>query len=212
MSWRPRRQQLLQLLPDTFTLTHGPELDALYLSFDDGPHPEHTPALLDLLVRHNAHASFFLIGREAERYPALVRRIVEGGHSLGNHSYSHPQFQTLPLAQQLAEIDRTDALLAPFDGLARHRFRPPRGVVPPRLLLHFARHRRSLAYWSYDSLDYQKGSADRVLQRLRDAPPKPGDVVLMHDDSGCAGQVLAQILPEWRRAGLALLALPPERP
>jgi peptidoglycan/xylan/chitin deacetylase (PgdA/CDA1 family) len=91
MKFKPNKQQLLSLLPDAVVLTRGPrDGDALYLSFDDGPHPEHTPRLLDLLSENDAKASFFLIGKQVEKHPALAARIVAEGHALGNHSYTHP--------------------------------------------------------------------------------------------------------------------------
>jgi peptidoglycan/xylan/chitin deacetylase (PgdA/CDA1 family) len=209
MRLRPSRNQLLGLLPERLVLVRGPrEPGALYLTFDDGPHPEHTPRLLDLLARHEARASFFLVGQRIERHPALVERIVAEGHALGNHSYSHPLFHRLSLGEQLAEVERTDRLLASLDRSGPYRFRPPRGVVSLSLLLAFARHGRSLAYWSYDSLDYQPRPPDELAARLQRRPPADGDVVLMHDDSGCAAQVLARALPAWRAAGRRMRPLP----
>lgn len=209
MRLRPTRNQVLGLLPERLVLSHGPrEPGALYLSFDDGPHPEHTPRLLDLLAEHGAQASFFLIGRCIERQPALVERIVAEGHTLGNHSYSHPLFHKLGLRQQLDEVERNDRLLAQFGRSGPYRFRPPRGVVSLPLLLAFARRGRGMAYWSYDSLDYQLRPAAELAERMRRQPPTDGDLVLMHDDSDCAVQVLATMLPIWRGEGRRLRALP----
>jgi peptidoglycan/xylan/chitin deacetylase (PgdA/CDA1 family) len=212
MKFKPNKQQLLSLLPDAVVLTRGPrDGDALYLSFDDGPHPEHTPRLLDLLSENGAKASFFLIGKQVEKHPALAARIVAEGHALGNHSYTHPPaFGKTTLSQQLAEIERTDQLLATFDRRRQHRFRPPRGSFSLSLLMHFVSQRRSIAYWSYDSMDYQHWPDPQVIGRLRAKPPRPGDLMLMHDDDACASRVLTTMLPEWQRAGRRLLALPPE--
>ncbi len=212
MKLKPNKQQLLSLLPDALVLTRGPRDDrALYLSFDDGPDPAYTPQLLDLLAEHHAKASFFVIGKQVEKYPELAARIVAEGHALGNHSYTHPPaFGKTTLSQQLAEIERTDRLLATFDQRPLHRFRPPRGSFSLALLMHFMRHRRSMTYWSYDSMDYKHWPDPDIIARLRKNSPRAGELVLMHDDDACAGRVLATMLPEWTAAGRRLLALPPE--
>lgn len=200
---------LLRWLPTTVVTTRGPDhVKAIYLTFDDGPNPAHTPALLDLLRAHDARASFFLIGREAERYPQLVERIVAEGHQLGNHSYTHPMFNALSHDEQWSEIVRTDLVLKHFDGLERHRFRPPRGVFSPKLAMRFAWSRRNLAYWSYDSLDYQGRTPAVLTAKLREHPPRAGEVLLMHDDSDCSRHILEALLPEWRADGFVFHVLP----
>src|SRR6185312_1142105 len=168
MKLKPNKLQLLGLLPDALVMSRGPRQgNALYLSFDDGPHPEHTPRLLDQLAAHGAHASFFLVGTQVEKYPQLAARIAAEGHLLGNHSWSHPSaFGKMTLQQQLHEIGRTDVLLAEFDQRSTHRFRPPRGSFSLSLLLHFAGRRRAIAYWSYDSLDYRQWPVADVAARL----------------------------------------------
>lgn len=184
----------------------------LFLTFDDGPDPVHTPLVLDLLKRHGATASFFLVGQQVAQHPDVVRRIVAEGHAIGNHSWSHPLMTQLPLADQVGEIQRTDEALAAFDGQARHLFRPPCGALPPSLLLHFARERRTLAYWSYDSHDYERLPAPALLAKIRSRPPRAGDVVLMHDDNMDTVDALAELLPEWARAGLTVEAMPVSMP
>lgn len=211
MNFRPRKQQLLNLLPNAWVMTHGPRRKGVrYLTFDDGPHPEYTPRLLDVLAEHDAHASFFLVGRLAEHHPALVERIVAEGHLLGNHSWNHKLFSQMPLREQVAEIARTDALLAEFDQHAKHRMRPPQGHLPLPLLLYFASKRRSIAYWSYDSLDYQHDLAASIAGRLRQRPPQERDIILMHDDGAGAIGALGLVLPQWRASGYSFEALPPE--
>jgi peptidoglycan/xylan/chitin deacetylase (PgdA/CDA1 family) len=208
MIYRPKKMSVLRWLPKPVVLTKDQSRGkTIYLTFDDGPNPQHTPALLDLLRAHGAQSSFFLIGREAERYPQLVERIVAEGHRLGNHSYSHPVFSGLPLSKQLAEIERTDQILASFDGARVHRFRPPRGAFSLALMLHFAWHRRNLTYWSYDTLDYQRKPPADLIELLRARPPSAGDVMLMHDDSDRSTHMLAALLPEWRASGFTFSAL-----
>jgi peptidoglycan-N-acetylglucosamine deacetylase len=209
---RTRKLRLLRWLPKRLVLTARPRAGgSIYLSFDDGPDPQCTPRLLDLLAAHGAHASFFLQGDNAEKHPEIVQRMVAEGHLIGNHTYTHPYFDELSLSAQLDEIERTDRLLARFDGRAQHRFRPPRGALPLPLMWHFARAGRCVAYWSYDSFDYQRHPAPELAARLRRYPPRAGDIVLMHDDDATTLDALEMLLPEWRAAGFALDALPPER-
>ena len=211
MNPRPKKIHLLRWLPDWLMLTScRPQTPALYLSFDDGPHPEHTPRLLDLLAEHDARASFFLVGTEAEKFPTIVRRMATEGHLVGNHSYSHPSFPKITLAEQLAEIDRTDRILEALDGQARHAFRPPSGALPLPMVMHFAKARRRIVYWSYDSMDYQRRPTSEFVANVRSAPPESGDIVLMHDDDANVVDSLKSLLPEWRAAGFAFHALPAE--
>src|SRR5262245_55869804 len=81
------------------------------LTFDDGPHPLYTGQVLDVLDRFHAKATFFMMGRNVERFPTLVREVVERGHEVGNHSYSHPRLILMSPARIREEIERTDKLL-----------------------------------------------------------------------------------------------------
>jgi peptidoglycan/xylan/chitin deacetylase (PgdA/CDA1 family) len=209
MNLKPQKQQLLSLLPDALVMTRGSRRGTTrYLTFDDGPHPEYTPRLLDLLAKLGVRASFFVIGDKVEKFPEVVQRIVSEGHMLGNHSYSHWSFKLMSLRQQLAEINRTDVLLRQFDPRPHHRTRTPRGDLAPSLLLYFAAHRRSLVYWSYDSMDYQEAPQEALVKRLLDSPPLPGDIVLMHDDSAKTIGALEIVLPRWLANGHTFEPLP----
>ena len=210
MNPRPRRLKLLRFLPNGWLSTAGPsgERRALYLTFDDGPHPAHTPPLLDLLAEHDAKASFFLVGREVERHDALARRNASEGHTLGNHSYSHPVFESLTLGQQMEEIDRTEKLLQGIDGRARHAFRPPRGVLSVPMLARLVGRRHRIDYWSYDSLDYSRRPVPELLETIGRHPPRGGDIILMHDDSEHSLELLQQLIPAWKSQGFDLRALP----
>lgn len=211
MSRLIRKQHVLNLLPAAVVQTRGPRRDSVrYLSFDDGPNPDYTASVLDLLARHDARATFFLVGQNAERYPELVTRMVAEGHRLGNHSYSHAIFSEIPRSAQIAEIERTDKILATFDGCRFHPFRPPRGVFSPGLLMRLMLARRRLTYWSYDSLDYRKQPLHELVQTLRERPPRCGDIVLLHDDNERAPQILEALLPEWTAAGFSFAPLPAE--
>lgn len=209
---RSRKSRLLGLLPARVVTTRVRTRDkVLYLSFDDGPHAEFTPPVLDLLAQHGASATFFLIGARIGGHPELMRRIVAEGHALGNHSWSHPRMGDLPLDAQLEEIARTDAALSAYSGRATHPFRPPSGGLPANLLLHFARTGRTIAFWSYDSHDYEQLPAQVLLPQIQADPPQAGDTVLMHDDTAATVELLASLLPQWRAQGFEVRAMPEGR-
>lgn len=211
MQPRSRKTRLLGLLPSRLVATSARARGkVLYLTFDDGPDPEHTPAVLDLLRQHGASATFFLIGELIDRHPEVVQRIVDEGHQLGNHSWSHPSMPDLPIETQIEEITRTDARLEAYDGRARHPFRPPFGDLSRDLLLHFARNGRTIALWSYNSNDYKRLPAATLFDKVRSNPPRTGDVVLMHDDNPDTVALLAGLLPEWRTQGYAVRPMPVE--
>ncbi len=184
----------------------APVAPAVYLTFDDGPHPQHTLALLDVLERHGAKGSFYLIGREVEKHPDVVRALLERGHAIGNHSMFHPKMRGLSASAQRDEIDRGDAVLQRFDGRARHAFRPPNGRVTWAALAAVLRRRQPLMLWTIDSLDYKLPAAE-VARRLSARPITDGDVILFHDDAPCAAAVLSELLPTWKARGLQFPAL-----
>ena len=180
---------------------------AVYLTFDDGPHPQHTARLLDLLAKFDAKASFFMVGKTVEKAPHLVQRMLAEGHTIGNHSMTHPKMRSIGAAAQQREIEQADAVLERLDGQRRHLYRPPNGAVTWPMMTHSLRHRQPLVLWSIDSLDY-KLPAEQVVTRLTTtAPPKPGDVILFHDDGGSAGVALQTLLPLWKQAGLTFAAV-----
>lgn len=209
MNPRPKKLSVLRWVPDRWVLTQGAtDRKAVHLTFDDGPHPEHTPRLLNLLAAHGARATFFVIGQQAERHPELLRAIVAAGHRLGNHSWSHPVFERLPLVEQMAEIERTERFLSEFDGAAMRDFRPPRGVMPPGMVLACIRQGRRIAHWSYDSLDYSRRPVEELVASAQRYPVRAGDVVLMHDDSDHAAHLLERMLPAWSAEGFVFERLP----
>jgi peptidoglycan-N-acetylglucosamine deacetylase len=201
------KRSLAEMLPPSWLVTKAHiNSDAIALTFDDGPHPDFTPLVLAVLAKHGMKATFFTIGENLVKYPELARQIVKDGHQLGNHSYFHREYRSLPLAQQLAEIDRTDKLLEEFDGHQRHTFRPPRGELSPRLLFALMRRKQTVAMWSYDSMDYQGLGAQSIVKRFSEQPMSRGEIVLMHDDNAHTLDALEELLPAWKLRGWASLS------
>ena len=120
-----------QLFGPTIRLTGDPS--AMALTFDDGPNPAVTPALLDLLDRHNARATFFLIGRHVRAFPALAKEIGERGHTVGNHTDTHPALTFLPPRRIADELSRCDDAIEAATGHKPRWMRPPFGFRGPQL-------------------------------------------------------------------------------
>jgi peptidoglycan/xylan/chitin deacetylase (PgdA/CDA1 family) len=180
------------------------------LSFDDGPDPEVTPAVLDALANHGARATFFAIGRALEAHPQLARRVVAEDHELGNHSWRHSRWQGFSSPRkQVAEVERGERAIANFvSNGAPPLYRAPFGVKTPPFVVAANAKRLTMVAWSLHGRDTGRANADeiaaRVLRKIR-----PGDIVLLHDGhdltghhrSACAGAV-SLILPGLRERGL----------
>jgi peptidoglycan/xylan/chitin deacetylase (PgdA/CDA1 family) len=180
----------------------------LYLTFDDGPHPEHTPALLSLLAKLNVHASFFVIGKSAAVHPEIVAAVHAAGHLLGNHSFDHMKRKSMTRVRARAGIRETDAILSKFDGRPRHPFRPPWGEVSAMQLVRCIFGLEHLVLWSRDSMDYRDDAA-AIVESFRRNPPLSGDIILFHDDHAIAHEALAVLIPQWQSRGFRFDALHP---
>lgn len=176
------RRGLESALPPERFLVRGPSHQRdVALTFDDGPHPDVTPRLLDALARHQILATFFVIGREAERHPALIRRIVAEGHALGHHSWTHSEPSATGSAALLAEVDRCRALLHDLTGVWSDRFRPPKGQLTASKLLGLLRRQQRVVLWSEDPRDYALSDSRPLIDWSNSAPLPPGAIVLLHD-------------------------------
>ena len=176
------RRALEAALPRDRFLVRGPRGDAgVALTFDDGPHPEITPRLLDALAAHEMRATFFVVGREAERHPAIVRRIAQEGHALGHHSWTHSEPAHTSAATLLQEVARCRALLADLTGAPSDRFRPPKGQLSVAKLAGLLRAGQRVILWSDDPKDYALADAAPLVAWADAATLAPGAVVLLHD-------------------------------
>lgn len=157
---------------------------AVALTFDDGPHPVHTPILLDILARYNAKATFYVVGQMARRSPDILRRIVAEGHELGNHSWTHPMLSQMGNATFMREIDRTQEVIWRTVGAVPVTMRPPYGAITGRQssMLDSARNIPTIM-WSVDTQDYRRPGPSVVAARMVNGA-RPGAVILAHDIHG----------------------------
>lgn len=212
---RPRSQLLG---PNLSRLPANAGQGCVALTFDDGPDPIVTPAVLDLLDRHGARASFFLIGTRAAAYPELVREIVRRGHGVENHTHTHPRLFAcyLPGAKR-RELLRAQAAITAAAGRAPRYVRAPMGIRSPLLDPAMAGLKLRYASWTRRGLDGISGCPDEVLRRLTRGLTA-SDVLLLHD-GGCARtregtpvvlEVLPALLDHLAARGLRAVALPGE--
>jgi peptidoglycan-N-acetylglucosamine deacetylase len=166
------------------------------ITFDDGPDPRWTPKILDILKAANVKAAFFLVGVNAERYPGLVRRIVNEGHEIGNHTYYHPNLALCWPEHIRLELNATQLLLETITGRATTLFRPPYAAdTGPTQLSELAplKIAEDLNYLvvleSIDPQDWAKPGADIILQRVKQQR-RDGSIILLHDAGGDRSQTM----------------------
>jgi peptidoglycan/xylan/chitin deacetylase (PgdA/CDA1 family) len=158
------------------------------LTYDDGPNPEQTPRLLELLARYDAKATFFLIGGWAEREPALIRQTVAAGHAIGNHTFSHPTMPAHRDATIRRELHLTSAAIedagVELSRVGGHRLmRPPYGRRRPGTLRVLREEGYIPVFWSITLWDWKaKATADRIVDSV-ERRGRGGDVLLLHDGS-----------------------------
>jgi endo-1,4-beta-xylanase len=170
----------------------------IVLTFDDGPDPAVTPRLLDVLAAAKARAVFFLVGENVERHPALVRRIADEGHVLGNHSCTHPWFIVSSRARIAAELDRCQKLIEDAAGQSAKLVRPPYGQRDWRFN-QLARERGlTPVLWSKNLRDYWGSAPEVLVRRLGSA--RAGDIVLMHDGDPKAKHTVTAV-ETWLKTG-----------
>jgi peptidoglycan/xylan/chitin deacetylase (PgdA/CDA1 family) len=163
-------------LPDAAT-----ERRQFALTLDDGPDPEVTPRVLDVLDQHRTRATFFCIAARAQAHPGLLREIVARGHDVQNHSHSHRHLFALSGPRALArEVERAQQVLADLCGVRPHCFRAPAGLRNPWLDWVLHRNSLHLVSWTRRGFDTVSRDAQRVLDRLTHSMAA-GDIVLLHD-------------------------------
>jgi cellulose synthase/poly-beta-1,6-N-acetylglucosamine synthase-like glycosyltransferase/peptidoglycan/xylan/chitin deacetylase (PgdA/CDA1 family) len=183
----------------------GAKTNELALTFDDGPDPDWTPKILDILQAKGVHASFFVIGENAQAYPDLVQRVLAEGHDVGNHTFTHPNLGELPDGLVTLEINATERLFEGLTGRSMRLFRAPYlgdaepttadEIVPIQIA-------QSMGYFSVglhvDPNDWQRPPADDIVQRVIEqvADPNPdirGHIILLHDSGGDRSETIAAL-------------------
>lgn len=181
------------------------EEKVLYLTFDAGFENGSTEKILDALKKHNVKAVFFLVGNYFETQPDLVRRMVEEGHTVGNHTYSHPDMSAIgDEASFGAELEKNEALYQEITGTAMPKlYRPPQGKFCESNLKMAQKLGYKTVFWSLAYVDWYENDQPTPQQAYDKLLPRvhPGAVVLLHSTSQTNGEILDELLGKWKDLG-----------
>ncbi len=215
MQFAPLYPVLHRVLPPLFPnclWTGHPDAPTIALTFDDGPHPHHTPPLLEVLDRYNVLASFFMLGAWAAKSPALVKQIGDRGHHIGLHSYNHQSFPLQSATALRHTLEQTQQVITAASGLpatALRDVRPPNGLFTPKTLALLQQWHYRPVMWSVVPEDWVRPGVAIVVQRVLDQV-KNGAIIVLHDGS-CGGAdvavTAAQLIPVLLARGYQLVTI-----
>jgi peptidoglycan/xylan/chitin deacetylase (PgdA/CDA1 family) len=144
----------------------------IFLTFDDGPN-EYTLKILEILKKLNVKATFFVCGKNCQKYPEILRKILNEGHSIGNHSFSHSMKFFF---NSKKEIERTNEIIKEITGIETKIFRPPWGILTPWLKKYLLENGYKTVFWDVDSGDWKGKISEKIFEKI-----KPNSIILFHD-------------------------------
>lgn len=193
---------------EVLSSTPGTGPPEVALTFDDGPNPTYTPQILDLLAANQIKATFYVLGNQAKRHSGLVRREVEAGMVIGNHSWDHAALKGRPVSFITDQMTRTKDALAAL-GVSPATFRPPYGSFDSTTVSIASSMGMRTVIWSTDTFDWRKPGVPTIVERVLSAV-RPGSVILMHDGGGDRSQTveaLKILIPELKARGYTFVTV-----
>lgn len=179
------------------------------LTFDDGPWPESTDQVLDILKENKIKGTFFVVGQNIKNYPELLKRVAAEGHVIGNHTWHH-RYHFMNPQVAAYEVANTTELIYQVTGVKTNLFRPPGGIMNNGVAAYARNSKYAIIMWSSDSTDYAHPSVPRLINNVfRTA--SPGGIVLMHDGGGDRSrtvQALPEIIEKFRSQGYSFVTVP----
>ena len=167
----------------TANLVKGKNKKVLFFSFDDGPDPYWTPKVLQVLAKHNAHATFFQLGNMEAAHPGLREQVLAAGNTIGSHSISHPQLTAISPAERHRQI---------FDGPKSTCFRPPYGASNPKVRADIKAAGMVQVLWDVDPRDWARPGTNAIVQNIMNYAHNH-NIILMHDGGGDRSQTVAAL-------------------
>ncbi len=150
--------------------------DVIYLTFDDGPHPEVTPKVLNILLQFDARVCFFCVGNNVQKYPNTFHQVLDAGHLVGNHSYHHINGWRTPDDVYYKDIDACNKLVR------SHYFRPPYGKIRPSQMKYLKMHYQ-LVMWSVVTYDFDAATSMKDCLDIAISKTSRGSIVVFHDST-----------------------------
>ena len=186
-----------------------PEKKVIALTFDDGPWPNTTAKVLDILKKNRIKSTFFVVGQNVKNYPDLTKQIVADGHIIANHTWHHWYHQINAQAAAY-EVANTTDIIYQTTGVRTSLFRPPGGIMNNGVAAYAKNNKYAVIIWSADSMDYSRPAVPRLMNNIfREA--KPGGIVLMHDGGGDRSntvKALPEIISRFRKQGYEFVTVP----
>lgn len=188
--------------------THGSRnKQSLTLTFDDGPDPQFTPLILDILRKHRIKAGFFIIGKNIRGNEAILKRITQEGHTLGNHSWTHSYFWDLYSSGRMTkELEQTNTETEIITGKRIKLFRPPYGVINPMVARAIRNTGLMTVAWSFRSFDTTSFDAEQLIRKTLHKV-RAGDVMLFHDNAKLTAGILEKIIVSLQEGGFNFISL-----
>jgi len=177
--------------------TLDPNYKYVALTFDDGPHKDYTPRILDILKKHNAKATFYVLGNRLTYYPDIVKRAYNEGHEIGNHTWSHPNLKSLSKEALVEEVNSASNEIAKITGKPPKTIRPPYGAYNDTLKELAS---MPLILWSVDTLDWKHKNKSKVKQIIQ-ANVTNGSIILMHDIHQASADALEDVIISLTKQG-----------
>ena len=159
------------------------EKKQIALTFDDGPHPALTPRILEILAKYNVPATFFMVGQNVLNYPNAARAVIEAGHEVGNHTFTHPHIANLNEKAIFEEIGKCEDALEELCEYRPHLLRTPQGALTQSLERCLLDDDYILVLWSLDTRDWENKSTVSIVKTVLDSV-QSGDIILMNDFIG----------------------------
>ncbi len=150
------------------------------LTFNNNPHPTQTKRILDILDTYGVKATFFMIGVNVQNYPDVAREVLDRGHEVGNHTYSHSHLNQMGTGRLSEELEKCEDVLEDLCEYRPHLFRPPEGYISDGVMECAEQGDYSLVLWSVDTRDWEVKSANHIVETVL-SKVKAGDIILMHD-------------------------------